>query len=297
VYLIPDPRSRTKILVCLLATVNLVEQSKRKNVEHQKNTMQDSITFGNVTITRVLEWAGPLRAATEIIPDSSDVDWQANESLLSPDFWNPATNAYHCHVQSWVIRSDGKTIVVDTGVGNDRERPQIPQFDRLRTGFLNTLRRAGVQPADVDIVVNTHIHADHVGWNTQRHDNDWIPTFPNARYLIPRPDYEYFEPANEYRRPPAITAADQLRRRGNQLLFADSISPIDHGGLAELWENSYRIDANLVLEPAPGHTPGSCVLWLSSGTAHFSGHSAAEIRRDGTTFAISAWAPFSTTSP
>lgn len=310
--------------------------------------MQNTITLGDVSITRVLEWAGPIRSGVELIPDSSTADWRANEALLAPHFWDPETTAYRCHVQSWVIRSEGKTIVVDTGVGNDRERPDLPHFDHLRTGFLDNLRRAGVAPADVDMVINTHIHADHVGWNTQRHDGEWVPTFPNARYLIPRADYEYFHPDNEHRRPPA-TEADRPGPRSNQLLFADSIVPIQRSGLAELWEDSYRIDANLCLEPAPGHTPGSSVLWLTSGTdraafvgdmlhsplqilhphynscfcedprqaresrhrilgraadtstlilpAHFSGHSAAEIRRDGNAFAIAEWAPFSTTSP
>ncbi|MEV7037582.1 MBL fold metallo-hydrolase [Amycolatopsis sp. NPDC051061] len=84
--------------------------------------------------------------------------------------------------------------------------------------------------------------------------------------MIPRVDRDYFDPENEHRRPPARTDADRLRRRGSHLVFADSVAPILESGIATMWEDSYRIDANLILAPAPGHTPGSSVLKLSSGT-------------------------------
>jgi glyoxylase-like metal-dependent hydrolase (beta-lactamase superfamily II) len=306
--------------------------------------MADTIELGDVTVTRVLEWRGPIRTVGEIIPDAPPEFWREHQALLAPDFWDPATDAYRCHVQSWVIRSEGRTIVVDTGVGNGRDRPQVPLFDHLDTAFLDDLRRAGVEPADVDVVVNTHIHYDHVGWNTRWQDGAWVPAFPNAEYVIPRADYEYFLPDNESRRPPAVTDSDRLRRKGSHIVFGDSIAPVHRAGADRLWEGSYRIDGNLTLEPAPGHTPGSSVLWLTSGgdraafvgdllhsaaqilepsynscfcenppqaretrrrvlgraadtrtlvfPAHFPGHSAAEIRREGTGFAISEWAPF-----
>ncbi|GHE88936.1 MBL fold metallo-hydrolase [Amycolatopsis deserti] len=224
--------------------------------------MHDTIQLGDVTVTRVLEWSGPLRMVSDIVPDST----AEGLARLGPDFRNPDTGAYHCAIQSWVLRSEGRTIVVDTGAGNDRDRPQIPVFDHLRTPFLDNLRRAGVEPEDVDLVVNTHVHYDHVGWNTHLVNGEWAPTFPNARYLIPRIDRQYFDPVNEHRRPPARTDADRLRRRGSHLVFADSIVPILDHGLAMLWEDSFRIDRNLTLTPAPGHTPGSSVLRLTSGT-------------------------------
>jgi glyoxylase-like metal-dependent hydrolase (beta-lactamase superfamily II) len=222
----------------------------------------DTIRLGDVTVTRVVEWSGPVRTVGDIVPDSSP----AGRAALAPDFRNPDDDAYHCAIQSWVLRSEGRTIVVDTGAGNDRDRPQVPQFDHLETPFLENLCRAGVEPEDVDLVVNTHVHYDHVGWNTRLDNGEWAPTFPNARYLIPRVDRDYFDPENEHRRPPARTDADRLRRRGSHLVFADSVAPILERGLATVWEESYRIDGNLALAPAPGHTPGSSVLKLSSGT-------------------------------
>jgi len=305
----------------------------------------DTISLGDVEVTRVVEWSGPVRTARFIIPDSGEEIWQDNRDWLTPDFWTPDDDAYRCHIQTWVLRSEGKTILVDTGVGNDRERPQIPLFAGLKTDYLDRLQRAGVAPEDVDVVVNTHIHYDHVGWNTELRDGQWQPTFPNATYLIPRADYLYFNPENPSRSRPPRDEHERIRWEGGKLVFNDSIAPVHRAGQVVLWEDAHRIDGNLLLEAAPGHTPGSSVLTLRSGTdravfvgdmlhspvqvlepalnscfcddlrlaaktrrahlsraaelgelvipAHWPGHGAAEVRKDGDGFAIRAWAAFS----
>ncbi|MDQ0379498.1 MBL fold metallo-hydrolase [Amycolatopsis thermophila] len=220
--------------------------------------------LGEVEVTKVVEWQGEIAPARVIVPDSPPEIWQDNASWLAPDHWRPDTGAYHAAVQTWVLRSEGRTILVDTGVGNDRNRPQIPLFDHLRTDFLDRLAEAGVRAEDVDVVVNTHIHYDHVGWNTELRNGKWTPTFPNATYLIPRVDQVYFDPRNAHRRPTPRDAQEQRRRDGSLIVYADSIAPVL--GRAVLWEGTYRIDRNLSLEPAPGHTPGSSIVRLSSGT-------------------------------
>lgn len=225
----------------------------------------DTLALGDVTITRVVEWSGAIRTTRDIIPDSPPETWQQHRAEIAPDFWNPDDDAYLCALQSWVIRSEGRTILVDTGAGNDRDRPQVPQFDHLATPFLDALAEAGVRPEDVDVVVNTHVHYDHVGWNTRLVDGEWVPTFPNATYLVPRIDRDYFDPENEHRRQAPRTDADRLRRHGSHLVFTDSIVPILRTGLATLWDEQHQIDAHLVLEPAPGHTPGSSLLRVRSG--------------------------------
>ena len=292
----------------------------------------DTLQLGRVSITRVRELSGSFRTVREFFPDGPPAIWRDHADLLAPDFWDPGSDEYLYRIQSWIVRSGGRTIVVDTGVGNDRTRPHFPPFDHLRTDFLDTLRRAGVLPGDVDLVINTHLHVDHVGWNTRLQGAEWVPTFPNARYLVPRLDYEYF-------------GVDRPGRLDSALVFGDSIAPIHRRGLDVLWEGSHRIDADLVLEAAPGHTPGSAVLWVASGSeravfvgdllhspvqilepglvscfcedpetaratrqrilgraadtralvipAHFGGHGAAEVRRDGAQFAVQRWAPFS----
>ncbi|MEU0476541.1 MBL fold metallo-hydrolase [Streptomyces olivaceus] len=226
----------------------------------------DSITLGDVEITRVIEWSGPIRTARFIVPDSDEETWRRNRDWLEPDFWTPADDAYRCHIQTWVLRSEGKTILLDTGVGNGRERPQVPQFAGLQTDFLARLRAAGVAPEDVDLVVNTHIHYDHVGWNTESRDGEWVPTFPNATYLIHRADNLYFDPEGARRSRAPRDEQERVRWEGSKLVFNDSIAPIHQAGQAVLWEGAHRIDGNLRLEAAPGHTPGSSVVTLRSGT-------------------------------
>lgn len=105
----------------------------------------ERITIGDIEIRRVIEWRGPIGTVAEILPDTPPEVWEADRSWLSPDFWDPETGAYEAVVQTWVLRSAGRTILIDTGVGNDRDRPQIPQFAHLHTDFLDRLAasRAG----------------------------------------------------------------------------------------------------------------------------------------------------------
>jgi glyoxylase-like metal-dependent hydrolase (beta-lactamase superfamily II) len=218
----------------------------------------NSIELGDVTITRVMEYFGPVEMSPEtFFPDSPDGAWQRNEHWLAPDFVDPQTNICVSAIQTWLLRSEGKTILIDTGVGNHKERPYSPVWSHLNTDFLGNLARAGVRPEDVDLVVNSHLHVDHVGWNTYLDDRSWVPTFPNATYLMPRADFDFWNPANDHR---------ARLGRGNQNVFEDSVAPVHEAGQTLLWENSFRIDANLKLDLAPGHTPGSSVVTLESGT-------------------------------
>ncbi|MDN3359664.1 MBL fold metallo-hydrolase [Actinomadura sp. DC4] len=224
----------------------------------------ERITIGDIEIQRVIEWRGPISTVAEILPDTPPEVWAANRSWLSPDFWNPETDAYEAVVQTWVLRSGGRTILIDTGVGNGRDRPQIPQFAHLQTDFPDRLAAAGVRPEDVDVVVNTHIHYDHVGWNTRRDGDAWVPAFPNATYLVSRADHDYYDPVNAARMRPPRDEDERRRFTGMRLIFEDSIAPIAAAGRLRLWEDGLRIDDALRIEPAPGHTPGSAVVWAES---------------------------------
>jgi glyoxylase-like metal-dependent hydrolase (beta-lactamase superfamily II) len=244
----------------------------------------DTIELGDVEITRVVELSGEFGTGGAIVPQCPPELWQDNRDWLAPDHWNPENDAYRCRVQTWVLRSEGRTVLVDTGVGNDRVRPQVPQFGGLHTDFLDRLQEAGVRPEDVDVVVNTHIHYDHVGWNTRLEGDEWVPTFPNATYLIPRLDHAYFDPEGDGPGRAPRDEHEQLRWEGGRHVFDDSIVPVTRAGQAVLWEGSHRIDGNLTLEQAPGHTPGSSVLALRSGSdrAFFVGdlmHSPVQILR------------------
>lgn len=241
----------------------------------------NQVRLGRASVARVVEFQFDL--GTRFFARTPPSAWRDNTDLLVPDFYNPDTDEWHIAVQSWVIEVDGLTVVVDTGVGNDRERPHMPALDHLNTGYLDALRSAGVERAGVDVVVNTHIHSDHVGWNTMLDEGAWVPTFPNARYLVPAADYQHFQPEGPAASRSPDTKEEAAQQRGDQLVFADSVAPIEAVGQLIGWSDGYRISESLWLRPAAGHTPGSSVLWLDAGQpAVFVGdltHSPLQLRR------------------
>ena len=212
--------------------------------------MTDRVELGTAALTRVVEWQVDELPVT-LFPQTPPSAWHELAVDYTPTFWDG--ELWRIAIQTWVIEVDGLTVLVDTGVGNDRDRPAMPPIDHLNTNFLGALQRAGVAPEAVDVVVNTHVHSDHVGWNTKRDGDSWVPTFPNARYLIPEADYRFFHPDNAEAGPAART------------VFEDSILPVDEAGQIELWSDDHQISETLRLRPAPGHTPGSSVLWLDAG--------------------------------
>ncbi|MFJ9843351.1 MBL fold metallo-hydrolase [Kitasatospora sp. NPDC101155] len=216
----------------------------------------DSFSLGGVEVTRVVEFETPTRPPAAMFADIGPQVWHDNRSWLSPDHWDQDAGLLMTRMQAFVLRSGGATILVDTGVGNGKSRPDTPAFDHRSTDFLARLAAVDVLPEDVDLVVNTHLHADHVGWNTRLVDGEWVPTFPNARYLMPRADHDFWHPDSAR---PARTAA------ANANVFDDSVAPVVRAGQAVLWEDIHDIDGALRLEYAPGHTPGSSVLTLRSG--------------------------------
>ncbi|GAA2710019.1 MBL fold metallo-hydrolase [Actinoplanes palleronii] len=212
-----------------------------------------TIVLGNVEVTRVVEWQGAFGATDVLFPSVPADLWQRHESWLAPDFLDAATREWQTTVQTWVLRSAGRTVLVDTGVGHG-----------LDTGgdFLERLAAAGVRPQDVDLVVNTHLHSDHVGWNTRLVDGVWVPTFPHAQYLISRVDFDYWNPDNGH-----VPVSPFHSAAATGAMFEESVRPVHQAGQVVLWEgDSHRVDENLVLQPAAGHTPGSAVLRLESGT-------------------------------
>lgn len=131
-----------------------------------KSDSEQGIVLGDVEVIRVVEWQGAFASALDVVPDSGTEVWKDNADWLSPDHWDPGTDRVTVALQTWVLRSAGRTILVDTGVGSMRERPGAPAFHHRQDDFLGALAHAGVRPQDVDLVVNTHVHADHVGGNT-----------------------------------------------------------------------------------------------------------------------------------
>ncbi|MFD8984590.1 MBL fold metallo-hydrolase [Streptomyces sp. NPDC059564] len=221
-----------------------------------ENESKQSMVFGDVEVIRVVEWQGPLVPAREFVPEAGEQVWKDNEDWLAPDHWRPEEDQAVVALQSWVLRSAGRTVLVDTGVGNGRERPGSQRFHHWQGDFLGALDRAGIRPEDIDVVVNTHLHVDHVGWNTRDEAGEWVPTFPRAQYLLPAADDFHYGPRGGY---------GKTGRADERLMYEDSVAPVHRTGQAVLWDGVHRIDENLTLESAPGHTPGSSVLRLASG--------------------------------
>ena len=201
--------------------------------------------IGDVSITKVLEmekhwpFSALLPGAEEVI---DDLDW------LRPDFVTDE-GRMKLSIHALVIESDGQTIIVDTCCGNNKDRPGAPAFDNLETDFLGELSRCGFSPTDVDVVLSTHLHVDHVGWNTQLIDGTWVPTFPNAEYLFVRPEFEQWAAEPQDYGP----------------VFEDSVQPIIDAGLATVVEADHQITANISLELTAGHTPGHVSVVIESG--------------------------------
>ena len=155
-------------------------------------------------------------------------------------------------VQAFVVRSGGTTVLVDAGVGNGKPRPDLPEWHELETAFLRRLADAGVVPEDVDLVVNTHMHFDHVGWNTTRVDGAWAPTFPRARYLISRAEFDYWRTGPE------------RETRDDRTGFLDSVRPVVDAGQVDLCAPDRELCAGVRLLDTAGHTPGHVSVLVES---------------------------------
>ncbi|MGY4871291.1 MBL fold metallo-hydrolase [Mycolicibacterium elephantis] len=220
----------------------------------------DQLRLGTATLTRVIEWQVD-DLPTKVFPHTPAEAWQEHADEFSPTFWTDT--GWRIALQVWVIEVDGLTVLIDTGAGNGKSRPRMAVLDNLQTDFLQTLSAAGFDPGDVDVVVNTHLHFDHVGWNTMRDGDTWVPTFPNARYLMPEADYRHFAPDGPVQTSMPRTEDERSAQEHVRTVFGDSVSPVEDQ--IELWSDDHRLSESLWLRPAPGHTPGSSVVWLDAG--------------------------------
>jgi Metallo-beta-lactamase superfamily len=178
-------------------------------------------TIGEVVVDVVVDDDNFELPLSQFLPGLDLPALSDHRGLLEPDFVDLARNTLKCAVQTFVVRVAGRTILVDTCIGERKDRPEIPAWNqRSGSGYLDRLQRAGVDPASVDTVFCTHLHIDHVGWNTQRTDDRWAPTFPNARYLIGRTELADWLAQSDAATAPAMHV------RGLQ----DSVLPIMEAG-------------------------------------------------------------------
>jgi glyoxylase-like metal-dependent hydrolase (beta-lactamase superfamily II) len=205
--------------------------------------------IGDVEITRIVEVNGWEDDITMLLPNATP------ETVLSYPWlqphWATSEGKMIISFQCFVMRTKERQIMLDTCIGNDRAR-EFPVFTNMQTSFLADLAHAGFTPENIDTVLCTHLHFDHVGWNTHLVDGKWVPTFPNARYLFGRHEYEHW-----------MHLKDTHGYHDLNHMY-DSVQPVVDAGLVDLIEPEHKVCPELSLMQTPGHTPGHVSIVIQS---------------------------------
>jgi glyoxylase-like metal-dependent hydrolase (beta-lactamase superfamily II) len=203
--------------------------------------------IGDVTVTKIveLETTGGSRF---ILPQA---EYEAVKEIpwLFPHFADE-DGRLKMSIHALLVEAPGRRIIVDTCLGNDKQGRKIPTWNDRQGRFLEDLEEAGFPRTSIDTVLCTHLHVDHVGWNTMLVDGVWKPTFPNARYLFGRVEYEHWSKDSEH--------------FGMEAVLSDSVQPVFDHGLVELVEWDHQICAEVQLTPTIGHTPGHTSVLINS---------------------------------
>jgi glyoxylase-like metal-dependent hydrolase (beta-lactamase superfamily II) len=208
---------------------------------------------GDVKITRIIELQVPILPPLFLFKELTTD--QVQDTLWLPPHFATEEGMLSIAFQSFVIESRGRTIIVDTGIGNDKKRLS-QTFDNLQTAFVDKLILAGYELDKIDMVVCTHLHADHVGWNTRWGGLRWMPTFPNAIYHFGRVEWEHWR--------------SQIHSSASNTVYTtaainDSVKPLVDAHRHRFVETNHKLTSEVYLIPTPGHTPGHVSVKISSG--------------------------------
>ncbi len=213
-----------------------------------------SFAVGVAKITRIEETYGATYPLRKIFPECSDDLLAMHRHWLAPHHYDADSGLIKLSVHSWLLEIGGKKILIDSCCGNNKVKPDRPFWHMLNVPWLERLAAAGCKPEDIDLVMCTHLHHDHVGWNTRQRDGKWVPTFPNARYVFSRNDVDYF----------ATQDADPATAPAELGTFRECVVPILDAGRADLVDGPCRLNEFIEIEPAPGHSPGHVFFKLES---------------------------------
>lgn len=209
---------------------------------------------GPFEIERVQESEWPGRAVEFLLLNVTQAQFTETQTSRDERFVNVAQGLLRMSFHSFVVRTAQGVLLVDTCVGNHKDRPSLPEWHQQIFPYVERLNQVGLTPDDIDFVCCTHLHADHVGWNTKLENDRWVPTFRNARYLFAEQECRFWEqyhvdnPGGPYER-----------------AWKDSILPVMEAGLVKRVGSDYEIMSGIQLRPAPGHTPGNVILELDDG--------------------------------
>lgn len=204
-------------------------------------------TVGRVKITNIVE-IGATGGTRFILPQATPEEAQ-KMPWLAPQYAN-AEGRLRLNVQSWIVETPTNRIIVDTCIGNGKANRSVPVWNGLDKPFLNDLAAAGYPAETIDTVLCTHLHVDHVGWNTKLVDGKWVPTFAKARYLFGRTEYDHW--------------ATHSTEGEHKAVFEDSVQPIVDAGRADLIGSDHRIGDEVSLIATPGHSPGHMSVLITS---------------------------------
>ncbi|HEV2627155.1 MAG TPA: MBL fold metallo-hydrolase [Pseudolabrys sp.] len=210
---------------------------------------------GEAAITRIEETFLPTYPLRTIFPEITDAQLEEYMPWMAPHHYDPKSGCILLSVHSWLLKVGGQTILIDACCGNNKVKPGRPFWHMLNEPYLARLAAVGVKPEDVDVVMCTHLHHDHVGWNTINRDGKWVPTFPNARYVFSRPDVDYFSKID----------ADPKEGPAELGTFRECVVPILEYGKADLVSGgAHRLNDFIEIDSAPGHSPGHVFFKLES---------------------------------
>lgn len=217
--------------------------------------MGNRSAIGDIRLDRIHELSGPAVDPWFLLPELPRDAVERNLDWFAPTFYDVAEAKLVLSLHGWVVRTAHHTVLIEACGGNHKERPEYPRVHRLETPWLDRLRTAGIAPEEIDFVFCSHLHVDHIGWFTALEDDRWVPTFPNARYLMARREFDNWNPETRTLPP--------LPLQGN--CFEDCVIPVVDSGQAVLVDDGHEIDDGLVVEASYGHTLGHCSVRATSG--------------------------------
>ena len=204
--------------------------------------MGNTLAVGDLTMHRIIEQETTFLPALDLFPALTPDLLAENRSWMQSAGALDANDVLILCFQSYIIKTPHHTILVDSCIGNDKPRPLRPKWNmKTDDTFMRALAGAGISVKDIDFVMCTHLHVDHVGWNTRLEGGRWVPTFPNARYIFGKTEFDYW--TEQHANTPVPP-------------FGDSVLPVVEAKRAEIVHNDYEIGDHVRIQPTPGHTPG-----------------------------------------
>ena len=213
--------------------------------------MTTTFNLGDWRIDRIIEQELPGFDPFEFFPNLKPEELEEHRAMLEPVALDPASGLMTFAMQSYVVRTGKFNVLIDTCIGNHKDRPTRPLWHmKTDSTYMDALNRAGLTVNDIDFVMCTHLHPDHVGWNTQLEDGRWVPTFPNAKYVFSEKELAHWT---------------EFQKHSPTLHFTDSVLPIVEAGMTHLVKSDSELVTGIQLLPTPGHTPDHFAVRLGQG--------------------------------